>query len=275
MKFIKSFNAWGKTLASWQNALLVLSLFLSAVVGHYCLPLGLAAYLIILLLIGLGMREHRNKIVGLGLCVCLLSAPGVQAQSTNVPPQPQLSVPECNPVAAGAVIIVGIYFAYKLWEFCKMHPPYPGYPKHLSPPPTTPAPAPTNSVPTNSIPTNGVTGGTSRFPLINLTSANTVSYDVSSLGWVDNTDTNHPVLFQDYLCLKMASGTNPAGPWTNFYSLCLYLSSNSMESVIYDGSGNPRATNWARGNPYAGTNLVSAIPFDFVNPQEPARFFHW
>lgn len=93
----------------------------------------------------------------------------------------------------------------------------------------------------------------------------------------DYTDPNNPVMFRDFfwLSLPMLKTSTNMVNWSGGYSMALWLSSNSVESVLYDSASNSLVTNYMAGNPYStnssmGTNFLSLPIFDRMCP---VKFF--
>jgi hypothetical protein len=257
------FGKWAGSLKRWQTLFWSFWLLFAGFITYHTPIAGAILYIVVLLMMMIEIRLHNRRLLTLLLIASLFYAWSPRPARA----QEKKAVVECNAVIIGGlIIIVGGYIVYKLIQFCKKNFPPP------TPPPQNPPPTP---APTNSVPTNDVTSASVLLnPItINLDTPDKVSgYDISASNWVDHTIAEHPVLFQDFIRLSMSSSTNLT-TWSNFYTIDMWLSSNSVESVIYGPNRVPVHTNWVVGNPYTGS-LTNVIPFTVYDPAKPCQFFH-
>lgn len=261
-----SFDKWASQLPFYKFLAWTLTLGTCGILSNTHPVIAAVAFVLLMTAIVVCVRRHSKKIIT-GLLICsLLYGTSAQSAETNKPPvQPQPEAVDCSAVVfAGVIVIVGGVVVYQLIKFCK---------KHFPPPPTTPPPEPPPTpCPTNSPPSTNHVKSASSIPPVQ-PAANVIGYDISTMGWLDNTDTNNPVLFQEYLLLKMEASSN-LGQWTNYCTIGVWVSSNSVETVAYDWQGQPVATNWTVGNPYT-TPLVDRIPMPVVDQRQKYQFFRW
>lgn len=256
-----------KTFIRWANALTWLQMFLwsaailiPGIVANRAPLLG--AILFVFLLAWMIRAIRRTKTLVTMLLIGALAFTSLPERSHAQPAHEPQAVAQCNAVVIGTLVIaVGGFIIYKLITFCKKaFPPPP-------PPPPPPTPAPTNTPP-------AITSFAPTAIVINLsTPEQTAGQDISRQGWIDYTQSNNPVPFQDYIHLTMSNSVDMKS-WTNLYSIGIWLSSNSVETVIYDGKGNPTFTNWCPGNPYT-TSLTNSLPFKVYDPAKPKQFFKY
>jgi hypothetical protein len=218
--------------------------------------------------------------------------------------QPKL-VAEC--IVAGTVLVVGTIIVYNLYKFCKKNlPPTPPPPKPPPVPPTNAPPPITNHFiirpmdippfPTNEPPCTNCPPDTNVYvpppvqywvPSVwtNMTPQNITNndapnggnwYDVSSLGYMDS-NAVPPVLifgFTSDVISNIQSSTDLVN-WSN-YTFNAWVSSNGVETVVYDGSGYPVITNYDGGNPTTtGPTNQAQIPIGIwlYSNQDPQKFF--
>ena len=213
-------------------------------------------FVVVLVLLAFDLGGGGKHLVTMFLIgsLAIAGAPS-KSRAQQQPP----STVECNVVVIGGlVIVVGAFIIYKLVKFCK---------KNLAPPPPPPTPPPTNAPPPihlSSIVTH-----------VNALSdtAQVNGMDISNMGWIDNTVATNPVPFLDYVHLTMSNSVDMT-TWSNLYTIGIWMSSNSVETVIYDGTGKATHTNWTAGNPYA-TSLTNNLPFKVYDPAKPRQFFKY
>lgn len=216
-------------------------------------------FVLVLILLAFDMGgggKHLVTALLIGSLAIAGAPPRGRAQQTNSPP----STVECNAVIiGGVVIIVGAFIIYKLVKFCK---------KNLAPPP----PPPPTPPPTNAPPPMHLSSTVTHVNALS-DSAQVNGMDISNLGWVDNTIATNPVPFLDYVHLTMSNSVDMT-TWSNLYTIGIWMSSNSVEMVIYDGTGKATHTNWTAGNPYA-TSLTNNLPFKVYDSTKPQQFFKY
>jgi hypothetical protein len=255
---MKSFIKWANAL-DWEQTVWWAVLLLLCLGGAYWYaPAGILMFLCVMAWMLRAVSRHRR-----GLLTVLLIASLFLVQTPRrcqAGPKKE-AVVECNAVVLGGLIlVVGGICIYKFVKFCQAHFPPPPPP---NPPPTPPD---TNAPPATNQPPN-VTGYLRRAQTLSYTPT---SQDISGYGWMDNTVATNPVPFQDFITLSFSSSTN-LRDWSTAFTVNLWLSSNSVESVIYDANSVPLATNWCAGNPYT-TPMTNNLPLPF-NRSQTQLFF--
>lgn len=260
-KAITQYCRWANSLTWWQIAQWSLALIGSGAIAFYSPILAAIYYILIVIAMVFAIRRgYKGIIIGLMIGSLLFStSPQTSSAQEARPP----AVAQCNAVVIGALVVaVGGFIIYKLVTFCKK-----AFPPPPPPPPPPPTPAPTNAPP-------AITSFAPQAIVINLsTPEQTSGQDISRQGWMDHTQSNNPVPFQDYIHLTMSNSVDMKS-WTSLYSIGIWLSSNSVETVIYDGKGNPTFTNWCPGNPYT-TSLTNSLPFKVYDPAKPNQYFKY
>lgn len=247
---MKSFIKWANSRTPLETTGWVLWAISMAVIA--CLldpPLAFVGYLLLLTCMIISVRHYKGVLTVLLIALLLLPTAN-QSRS-----QQQKQVVECNLVIiGGVVIIVGGIVIYKMVKFCQQH-------LAPQPPPSTPG--------TNAPPETNNTSFANGFALNPVTTP--IGSDISKNGWMDNTVPTNPVPFQHFVTFTIHGSTNLTD-WTNAFTANLWLSSNSIETVILDGNGAPVSTNWCPGNPYTGA-VTNRVLFPLYKPNTPHQFF--
>jgi hypothetical protein len=260
------FTQWANSLRWWQTLLWALAFTGSGLLALFNPIISALVFCELLVIVGIMSWRFTKPITTIILIAALaLSAAPERSSAQERQKNQKTTVVECNAVILGGlVLVVGGFIVYKVVQFCKKALPPP------PPPPPPPTPPPTNAPPSKMI---GIVGNLKGIT-INLTQPEQATgYDISGYGWVDWTQTNNPVLFQDYIHLTMSNSVDMT-TWSNAYTINIWMSSNSVETVLCDGTGTPTHTNWAAGNPYA-TSLTNALPCSAINPSIPKQFFKY
>lgn len=253
-KFLKSFKRWGDS-RTWPQTIGWGAWLIGLAMAAFSDPVyALAGFVLLLVCMGLSIRHFKKFHTFILIGALLLS----QTSFSRAQPPKKQAVVECNAVVIGILVIaVGGIILYKVVQFCKKHFPTPPPPPPLTPPDTNAPP---------------VTNSPSPFPAAQMRpSYEPTSCDISTNGWMDNTDPANPTPFQDFITLSFSSSSDLTN-WTNCCTINLWLSSNSVESVIYDWRGVTLGTNYTRGNPYAGQSLTNRLPFQ-VDMKQHQQFY--
>lgn len=258
MKLIRRFMKWGHTRTKLETVGWCLWAIGLAVFACVLDPVAAAlGYILLLICMSISIKSHKGTIT-LILISSLLMLPLRPIQSQ---PDPKPEVVECNGyIIGGVVLVVGGIIIYKLVQFCKKV-----FPPPAPPPPPPPTPPGTNGPGTNAAPSGNFRG-------VNLTpSSKPAAYNIAPYGFMDNTVPSQPVPFEDLIIVQFNSSTNLTD-WTNCCTVKLWLSSNSVETVVYDSTGTAVCTNYCAGNPYS-TVLTNNLPFPLYHPNQPRQFW--
>lgn len=259
------FWKWADSLTPRQATLWCLALVACGVLSWWFPPLAAIVYLLVISWMIRAVRVSKSaKAIITALLIGSLAITGAPRRSDAQQQNGQPPIVECNAVIIGGLIlVVGGFIIYKLVKFCQ---------KNIPPPPPPPPPTP----PTNNpaiVPMVSTVGHLQAIS-VNLTEPEqTTALDISHYGWMDYTIQTNPVPFQTYIHLTMSNSVD-MNTWSNLYTIGVWLSSNSVETVIYNGSGVATHTNWTPGNPYT-TALTNNIPFPVYNPSIPTQFFKY
>lgn len=259
------FWKWADALTPRQAIYWASALISCGLLSLWFPPLAAIVYILVLSWMIRAVRLSRSaKVIITALMIGSLAISGVPRRTHAEQQKDKPPVVECNAIVIGGLIlVVGAFIIYKLVKFCQ---------KNIPPPPPPPPPTP----PTNNaaIVPMVSTAGHLQAISVNLTDPEqTSALDISHYGWTDYTIPTNPVPFQVYIHLTMSNSVD-MNTWSNLYTIGIWMSSNSVETVIYDGTGKATHTNWTAGNPYT-TSLTNNIPFPVYNPSIPRQFFKY